>query len=103
MDHEKHLVTLSVKHKRNSYRFYDTFQRDVLIMLRNDYWKRLKKSLLEQKSIPSSSDLSEEHVWNNIKLPPQEMVEERLVLEISSDYSINSHSTGDFLCFVFLS
>lgn len=31
MDHEKHLVTLSVKHKRNSYRFDDTFLRDLLI------------------------------------------------------------------------
>lgn len=35
MDHEKHPVTLSVKHKRNSYRFDDTFLRDALIILRD--------------------------------------------------------------------
>lgn len=36
MDHEKHLVPLSAKHKRDSYRFDDTFLGDVLIILRDD-------------------------------------------------------------------
>lgn len=31
MDHEKHRVTLSVKHKRNIYRSDGTFQKDLLI------------------------------------------------------------------------
>lgn len=31
MDHEKHQVTLSVKHKRNIYRSDNTFQKDLLI------------------------------------------------------------------------
>jgi len=39
--------------------------------------KKTEKSLLDSKGIRSSSNLSEEFFWNNTKLLPQEMVEQR--------------------------
>lgn len=38
---------------------------------------KTKERLLESKGIPHLSNLSEHHLWNNTKLPPQEMVKQR--------------------------